>query len=122
MAPVTIALLTMAPRTAAHLIVAQLATAHLNMVHLTTGPSLQVVLSAFMRDRLVLVELFQRVGRTELEFLVQSGIYFGFLLGLLQMVGWMRMPSPWTLPVAGAAVGCARWHYCYLLCLWHYLL
>ena len=67
----------------------------------------QVVLSAFMRDRLVLVELFQRVGHTELNFLVQSGFGFGFLLGLLQMYGWLRMPRPWTLPVAGAVVGYA---------------
>ena len=34
-----------------------------------------------MRNKLVLVELFQRVGEQELKFLVQSGSYFGFLLG-----------------------------------------
>ena len=67
----------------------------------------EVVRSAFMRDRRVLVELFQKVGHAELEFLVQSGIYFGFLLGCVQMWAWIAVPRPWTLPLAGAAVGYA---------------
>jgi uncharacterized membrane protein YheB (UPF0754 family) len=64
-----------------------------------------VVLSAFVRDKVVLVDLFQKVGRVELEFLVNSGFGFGFLLGLAQMGVWAVRPSPWTLPVAGALVG-----------------
>jgi hypothetical protein len=65
----------------------------------------QVVLSAFVRDKVVLVDLFQKVGRVELEFLVNSGFGFGFLLGLFQMTGWAAVPAVWTLPVAGALVG-----------------
>ena len=65
----------------------------------------QIVLQAFVRDKVVLVDLFQRVGRVELEFLVNSGFGFGFLLGLLQMITWARFPLPWTLPAAGAFVG-----------------
>jgi hypothetical protein len=64
-----------------------------------------VVLSAFVRDKVVLVDLFQKVGRIELEFLVNSGFGFGFLLGLAQMGAWAVRPSPWTLPAAGALVG-----------------
>lgn len=64
-----------------------------------------VVLEAFVRDKGVLVELFQKVGRVELDFLVESGLGFGFILGLGQMVLWVIKPSPWTLPVAGAIVG-----------------
>lgn len=64
-----------------------------------------VVLEAFVRDKVVLVELFQKVGRVELDFLVESGLGFGFLLGLIQMVAWVVKPKPWTLPVAGAVVG-----------------
>lgn len=67
----------------------------------------QVVLSAFMRDKIVLVDLFQKVGRVELDFLVNSGLWFGFLLGLLQMSIWAILPQNWTLPVAGAYVGYA---------------
>ena len=64
-----------------------------------------VVLSAFVRDKEVLVDLFQKVGKVELEFLVESGLGFGAALGLGQMIGWARYGRPWTLPVAGALVG-----------------
>ena len=64
-----------------------------------------VVLSQFVREKKVLVDLFQKVGRVELEFLVNSGFGFGFLLGLGQMFAWVVKPQPWTLPVAGALVG-----------------
>ena len=64
-----------------------------------------VVLNAFVRDKIVLVELFQKVGRVELKFLIESGFGFGFLLGLGQMALWAVRPQPWTLPVAGALVG-----------------
>jgi uncharacterized membrane protein YheB (UPF0754 family) len=65
----------------------------------------EVVLSAFLRDKVVLVDLFQKVGRVELEFLVNSGFGFGFGLGLFQMAAWAVTPQRWTLPVAGALVG-----------------
>ncbi len=64
-----------------------------------------VVLNAFVRDKVVLVELFQKVGRVELNFLVESGFGFGFLLGLGQMALWAVHPKTWTLPVAGSLVG-----------------
>jgi len=64
-----------------------------------------MVLGAFCRDKEVLVELFQKVGRVELNFLVESGFGFGFLLGLGQMALWAIHPRAWTLPVAGSLVG-----------------
>ena len=66
-----------------------------------------IVMDAFVRDKVVLVDLFQKVGRVELDFLVESGLGFGFLLGLGQMLLWVVKPKPWTLPVAGAFVGYA---------------
>ena len=36
---------------------------------------------------------------------VESGLYFGFLLGLGQAAAWTAAPRAWTLPVAGALVG-----------------
>ena len=65
----------------------------------------KVVLSAFVRDKATLVDLFQKVGRVELDFLVNSGFGLGFLLGLGQMVCWAAHPAAWTLPAAGALVG-----------------
>ena len=66
-----------------------------------------VVLTSFARDKATLVDLFQKVGRVELDFLVNSGFGLGFLLGLGQMVCWAAHPAAWTLPAAGAFVGYA---------------
>lgn len=65
----------------------------------------RVVLTAFLRDKQVLVDLFQRVGAAELDFLVKSGLYLGFLLGVGQAAVWTVVPRPYTLPIAGALVG-----------------
>lgn len=65
----------------------------------------KLVLNSFLRDKVVLVELFQKVGQDELDFLVKSGLGFGFLLGIPQMLIWSIFSKPWTLPVAGALVG-----------------
>jgi len=64
-----------------------------------------VVVKHFATNKATLVELFQRVGGKELRFLVNSGTYFGFLLGVVQMGFWMVYPAPGVMPVAGAVVG-----------------
>lgn len=42
----------------------------------------QLVLTAFVRDKSTLINLFQKVGRVELDFLVNSGFGLGFVLGI----------------------------------------
>lgn len=49
-----------------------------------------------------------QVGRVELDFLVESGLGFGFLLGLGQMITWVLLPKPWTLPVSRYFFGWPR--------------
>jgi uncharacterized membrane protein YheB (UPF0754 family) len=44
-----------------------------------------IVVVGMTRDPAMLGQFFQRVGSKELEFLVNSGTYFGFILGLFQM-------------------------------------
>jgi len=63
-----------------------------------------LVVNGLTQDPTVLGAFFQRVAHKELQFLIDSGFGFGFLLGLLQMVQWMIYPKDWTL-VAGR-VGC----------------
>jgi len=48
---------------------------------------------------------FQNIAHKELSFLINSGLGFGFILGLFQMVQLMLFPGNWTLPVGGAVVG-----------------
>ncbi|KAL7539746.1 hypothetical protein ACHAWF_006496 [Thalassiosira exigua] len=65
-----------------------------------------VVLEAFVRDKAVLVDLFQKVGRVELDFLVESGLGFGFILGIGQMLAWVIKPKLWTLPASQSFLLC----------------
>ena len=73
----------------------------------TTLDLKELVVTAMCADKSVLVHLFQRCGEVELKFLVDSGIWFGFLLGVIQMVVWLFYDNPWTLTIGGAIVGLA---------------
>lgn len=64
-----------------------------------------LVVTGMTTDPTILGSFFQRVGAKELQFLIDSGFGFGFLLGILQMLQWMLYPRNWTLPVGGAVVG-----------------
>jgi len=75
-------------------------------LHINTVLDLkELVVTSMVADRRLIVELFQKCGRMELTFLVDSGLWFGFLLGLIQMAVWMFYDSPWTLTAGGAVVG-----------------
>ena len=52
-----------------------------------------------------LVELVKTVGKKEFNFIEVSGFYFGFALGLVQVLIWMIYPALWTLPIQGVIVG-----------------
>jgi len=64
-----------------------------------------IVTGAAARDRRLISEMFQTVGRAELRFIVNSGAYFGFLFGIFQMMAWITWPTWWQLPAAGFMVG-----------------
>jgi uncharacterized membrane protein YheB (UPF0754 family) len=49
--------------------------------------------------------MFLEVGHKEFRFVVNSGLWFGFLLGLVQMGLWVLWPNFWVLPAAGLLVG-----------------
>ena len=65
----------------------------------------EIVVVGMTEDPAMLGHFFQRVGSEELKFLVNSGTYFGFILGLFQMMQWIIYPVNWTLPIGGAVVG-----------------
>lgn len=50
-------------------------------------------------------KIFLEVGRKELRFVINSGLYLGFLLGLGIIPLFSRFPYWWLLPMAGVAVG-----------------
>lgn len=57
------------------------------------------------QNKRLLNEMFLRCGRPEFRFIVRCGLYFGFLLGLLQSAVWVVAEAWWLLPVAGIIVG-----------------
>ena len=67
----------------------------------------ELVVTAMCTDRVVLVDLFRRCGAAELDFLVNSGLFFGFFLGVIQMVVWAFYDNPWFITVGGLIVGLA---------------
>lgn len=76
----------------------------------------RMVVETLEEDRQLLNEIFLNVGIEEFKFIARSGLYFGFLFGLVQM-GLFLMASfwlgidmsytVWILPVAGLLVGWA---------------
>ena len=65
----------------------------------------KTVLEAMERHKGLMGVMFYEVGRKEFRFIERSGLYFGFLFGLFQMVIWVLYPAPWILPAAGFSVG-----------------
>jgi uncharacterized membrane protein YheB (UPF0754 family) len=64
-----------------------------------------VAVSALERDKELLVRLIRDISRPEMAFIARCGIYFGFVLGLIQTVVWALTREPLVLPVFGAVVG-----------------
>ena len=65
------------------------------------------VVEQMLADRTLLGKVFRTCGRKELAFLTDSGLWFGFLLGLIQMVVALFIENPWSLSIGGAIVGLA---------------
>lgn len=64
-----------------------------------------MVVTNLVRDKAALNKIFQDIGRPAFGFLIRSGLYFGFLIGLVQMVvfgftGWYIV-----LPLFGLLTG-----------------
>ncbi|MCB1179420.1 MAG: DUF445 family protein [Leptospiraceae bacterium] len=82
-------------------------------VYKSYGDDLDSVLEfdAVVKDALcgknvgVLIELFKRCGGPEFKFIIVSGIYFGFIIGLIQLVFLSLLGQWWTFPIMGVVVG-----------------
>ena len=67
----------------------------------------EFVTKYFVSNTSVLSRLFQICGEKELQFLVNSGVWFGFLLGLPQIIIWAFVDNIWSLVIGGLIVGYA---------------
>lgn len=64
-----------------------------------------MVLTNLMKDKALLNDIFKKVGKQEFRFFSNAGFYFGFGIGLVQMVCWLLFKQPWMLPAFGGFVG-----------------
>ncbi|MBZ2168842.1 MULTISPECIES: DUF445 domain-containing protein [Marinobacter] len=66
-----------------------------------------MVIDRLARDKRLLNRIFLECGEVEFRFIINSGLYFGFLFGLIQMAVWYFYPVWWVLPFFGLLVGWA---------------
>ena len=66
-----------------------------------------MVVEQLARDKRLLNRIFLECGDQEFRFIINSGLYFGFLFGLFQMAFWVFYKGWWVLPAFGLAVGWA---------------
>jgi len=64
-----------------------------------------MVISNLLKDKRMLNDIFKKVGRQEFKFFSNAGFYFGFAIGLVQMICWLIWHQPWMLPAFGGFVG-----------------
>jgi uncharacterized membrane protein YheB (UPF0754 family) len=64
-----------------------------------------LAVSSLTQNKELLNLMFLRCGEQEFKFIKKSGLYFGFLFGLIQMVVWYFFPFWWILPLFGIMVG-----------------
>jgi uncharacterized membrane protein YheB (UPF0754 family) len=65
----------------------------------------QMLVTQLVEDKALLNRLFLEAGREEFKFIIKSGLYFGFLFGLVQLAVWSIYKAWWVLPVFGGLVG-----------------
>ena len=66
-----------------------------------------MVVERLTEDRSLLNRIFQECGETEFRFIINSGLWFGFAFGIIQMIIWYFSQAGWVLPAFGLAVGWA---------------
>ncbi len=64
-----------------------------------------MVVTNLTKDKKLLNKIFLESGAKEFQFIRNSGIYFGFLIGLVQMIAWMLTQEPLIMPIFGLFTG-----------------
>jgi len=67
----------------------------------------EMLVTRLENDKDLLNRLFLDAGTEEFKFIVRSGLYFGFLFGLIQLAVWIFYKEWWVLPAFGVLVGWA---------------
>ncbi|MFT7581550.1 MAG: uncharacterized membrane protein YheB (UPF0754 family) [Myxococcota bacterium] len=66
-----------------------------------------IVVRSVEQNPALMGDVFLKVGGAEFKFIERSGLYFGFVFGLIQLLVWLLYPANWVLPFFGFLVGYA---------------
>ena len=66
-----------------------------------------LAVTVLVKNKEQLNDLLQGMGGAALKFIRRSGIYFGFAIGLVQMVAWAFFHNAWIMPAFGFFTGFA---------------
>ena len=66
---------------------------------------LDLTVKTALANKGIVVSMFQEIGHVEFRFVINSGFYFGTLLGLILALIYWFYQAAWVLPVAGFLVG-----------------
>ena len=64
-----------------------------------------LAVTTLVRNKDKLVKLFRSLSTDAMAFVRRSGIYFGLVIGVVQMIAWALFKNPWIMPAFGFAVG-----------------
>jgi uncharacterized membrane protein YheB (UPF0754 family) len=66
-----------------------------------------LAVTVLVKNKAQLNDLMQGISGAAMKFIRRSGIYFGFAIGLVQMVAWGVFHNPWIMPAFGFFTGFA---------------
>jgi uncharacterized membrane protein YheB (UPF0754 family) len=66
-----------------------------------------LAVTTLVKNKTQLNHLMKGLGGAAMKFIRRSGIYFGFAIGLVQMVAWGFFHNPWIMPGFGFVTGFA---------------
>ncbi|MFF5989886.1 DUF445 family protein [Prauserella flavalba] len=64
-----------------------------------------MVVTSLVKDKALLNRIFQEAGHKEFRFIARSGLLFGGLIGIVQMVVWLAFRVPLIMPLFGLFIG-----------------
>jgi uncharacterized membrane protein YheB (UPF0754 family) len=65
----------------------------------------EMLIANLVRDKVLTGRLIKEVAAPEFKFIARSGIYFGFVIGLVQFVVWALTKEPLIMPIFGFVTG-----------------
>ena len=64
-----------------------------------------MLITAMVRDKELSCRLIKEVAQPELRFIARSGVWFGFVIGIVQFIAWALTKEPLVMPLFGFLTG-----------------